>query len=119
CRATGTLLIADEVQTGLGRTGKFLALDHWGIDPDLVTLSKALSGGYVPIGAVLATRKVFKGTFDSMERSVVHGSTFGGGDLAAAAGLATLKALDREALVERAAQMGALLMELTSPLVER
>src|SRR6202035_1688673 len=75
CRATGTLLIADEVQTGLGRTGKFLALDHWGIDPDLVTLSKALSGGYVPIGAVLATRKVFKGTFDSMERSVVHGST--------------------------------------------
>ena len=119
CRATGTLLIADEVQTGLGRTGKFVALDHWGIEPDLVTLSKALSGGYVPIGAVLATRKVFKGTFDSMERSVVHGSTFGGGDLAAAAGLATLKALDNEALVERAAQMGALLMELTSPLVER
>ena len=119
CRQTGTLLIADEVQTGLGRTGKFLALDHWGIQPDLVTLSKALSGGYVPLGAVLASRKVFKATFDTMERSVVHGSTFGGGDLAAAAGLATLRALDREQLIERADLLGRLLMELTSPLVER
>ncbi|HEY1524448.1 MAG TPA: aspartate aminotransferase family protein [Solirubrobacteraceae bacterium] len=119
CRDTGTLLIADEVQTGLGRTGKFLALDHWGIEPDLVTLSKALSGGYVPLGAVLASRKVFKGTFDSMERSVVHGSTFGGGDLAAAAGLATLRAIDRDSLVDRAQQLGRLLMELTAPLPER
>jgi ornithine--oxo-acid transaminase len=119
CRSTGTLLIADEVQTGLGRTGKFLALDHWGIEPDLVTLSKALSGGYVPLGAVLASRSVFKGTFDSMERSVVHGSTFGGGDLAAAAGLATLRAMDREGLVERAEHLGRLLMELTAPLPER
>jgi ornithine--oxo-acid transaminase len=119
CRRTGTLLIADEVQTGLGRTGKFLAIDHWGIEPDLVTISKALSGGYVPVGAVIATRKVFKGTFDTMERSVVHGSTFGGGDLAAAAGVATLQALDREQLVERAERMGRLLMELTRPLQER
>ena len=119
CRRTGTLLIVDEVQTGLGRTGRFLALEHWGIEPDLVTLSKALSGGYVPLGAVLSSRKVFKGTFDSMERSVVHGSTFGGGDLAAAAGLATLQALDREQLVDRADRLGGLLMELTLPLVER
>lgn len=119
CRQTGTLLIADEVQTGLGRTGRFLALEHWGIQPDVVTLSKALSGGYVPLGAVLATRKVFKGTFDTMERSVVHGSTFGGGDLAAAAGLATLKALDHEDLIQRAADLGELLMELTRPLAER
>jgi ornithine--oxo-acid transaminase len=119
CRQTGTLLIVDEVQTGLGRTGRFLALEHWGIEPDLLTVSKALSGGYVPLGAVLASRKVFKGTFDSMERSVVHGSTFGGGDLAAAAGLATLQALDREQLVERADRLGRLLMELTLPMVER
>jgi acetylornithine/succinyldiaminopimelate/putrescine aminotransferase len=119
CRKHGTLLILDEVQTGLGRTGKFLALEHWGVEPDLVTLSKALSGGYVPLGAVLASRKVFRATFDSMERSVVHGSTFGGGDLAAAAGLATLRVLDEEHLVERAAQLGELLMELTIPLVER
>ncbi len=111
CRRHGTLLILDEVQTGLGRTGRFLALEHWGVEPDLVTLSKALSGGYVPLGAVLASRKVFQGTFDSMERSVVHGSTFGGGDLAAAAGLATLKVLDEERLVERADQLGELLMD--------
>ncbi len=119
CRRTGTLLLADEVQTGLGRTGKFLALDHWGIEPDLVTLSKALSGGYVPLGAVLASRKVFQGTFDSMERSVVHGSTFGNGDLAAAAGLATLQAIDREGLVDRAQQLGQLLTELTAELPQR
>jgi ornithine--oxo-acid transaminase len=119
CRRTGTLLIADEVQTGLGRTGKFLALEHWGVEPDLVTLSKALSGGYVPLGAVLASRRVFKATFDTLERSVVHGSTFGGGDLAAAAGLATLKALDHERLIDRAAQLGGRLMELTRPFVDR
>jgi len=119
CHAAGALLIVDEVQTGLGRTGRFLALERWGVAPDLVTLSKALSGGYVPVGAVLATRKVYESTFDSMERSVVHGSTFGGGDLAAAAALATLYVIDRERLVERAQRMGELLMELTRPLVDR
>jgi len=120
CRRHGTLLIADEVQTGLGRTGRFLALEHWGgIEPDLITLSKALSGGYVPIGAVLASRRVYQGTFDSMERSVVHGSTFGNGEFAAAAALATLSVLDREQLVARAARLGDLLLELTQPLVER
>jgi ornithine--oxo-acid transaminase len=119
CHGAGALLIVDEVQTGLGRTGKFLALEHWGIEPDLVTISKALSGGYVPAGALLASRSVFNATFDSMERSVVHGSTFGGGDLAAAAALATLTVLEQEKLVERAAELGALLLELTRPLVER
>lgn len=119
CRRHGSMLILDEVQTGLGRTGRFLALEHWGLEPDLVTISKALSGGYVPAGAVLASRRAFDGTFDSMERSVVHSSTFGGGDLAAAAGLATLEVLEREHLPERAARMGDLLLELTRPLVDR
>jgi ornithine--oxo-acid transaminase len=119
CHRAGALLIVDEVQTGLGRTGKFLALEHWGIEPDLVTISKALSGGYVPAGALLASRSVFNATFDSMERSVVHGSTFGGGDLAAAAALATLTVLEQEKLVERSAELGALLLELTRPLAER
>ncbi len=119
CRRAGALLILDEVQTGLGRTGKFLALEHWAVEPDLVTVSKALSGGYVPVGALLASRAVFNATFDSMERSVVHGSTFGGGDLAAAAALATLTVVDREALSERAERLGELLLELTRPLVER
>jgi ornithine--oxo-acid transaminase len=118
CRHTGALLVIDEVQTGLARTGAFFALEHWGVQPDLVTVSKALSGGYVPVGALLASRAVFDATFDSMERSVVHGSTFGGGDLAAAAGLATLEVIDREGLVERSARLGQLLLDLTRPLVE-
>jgi ornithine--oxo-acid transaminase len=107
------------VQTGLGRTGRFLALEHWGIEPDMVTISKALSGGYVPIGALLASRAVFDATFDSMERSVVHGSTFGGGDLAAAAAVATLAVIEQDGLVERAARLGDLLLQLTRPLTDR
>jgi ornithine--oxo-acid transaminase len=119
CRAAGTLFVCDEVQTGLGRTGRFLALEHWGLEPDMVCLAKALSGGFVPCGALLVSRAVMDRTFDSMERGVRHGSTFGGNDLAAAAGLATLEVLEREGLVERAAQLGDLLLSLTAPLVER
>jgi ornithine--oxo-acid transaminase len=119
CRAAGALFVCDEVQTGLGRTGCFLALEHWGLQPDMVCLAKALSGGLVPIGAVLVSRAAFEQVFDGMERAVRHGSTFGGNDLAAAAGLATLRVLEREGLVERAQRMGALLLELTRPLVER
>ncbi len=118
CHRAGALLVIDEVQTGLSRTGRFLALEHWGVEPDIVTLAKALSGGYVPVGALLASRKVFDATFDSMERSVVHGSTFGGGDLAAAAALATLAVIERERLTERAAELGELLLNLTRPLVD-
>jgi len=109
------LFVCDEVQTGLGRTGTFLALEHWGLEPDLICLAKALSGGLVPIGAVLASRAVMDSVFDGMERAVRHGSTFGGNDLAAAVALATLRVLDREELVGRAERMGALLLELTTP----
>jgi ornithine--oxo-acid transaminase len=119
CRAAGALFVCDEVQTGLGRTGRFLALEHWGLEPDIVCVAKALSGGMVPIGAVLVSRAAFERVFDGMERAVRHGSTFGGNDLAAAAGLATLRVLEQERLVERAERMGALLLELTRPLVER
>ena len=119
CRRHGALFAVDEVQTGLGRTGRFLALEHWSLEPDVVTVSKALSGGYVPVGAVLATRAVFDRVFDSMERSVVHGSTFGTNDLAAAAGIATLAELDEAGLIEHARRMGDLLLELTTPFVER
>jgi ornithine--oxo-acid transaminase len=119
CHRHGTLLIIDEVQTGLARTGRFLALEHWGVQPDMVTIAKSLSGGYVPAGALLASRRVFDATFDSLERSVVHGSTFGGGDLAAAAGLATLAVIDQEGLVARAAELGELLVSITRPLVDQ
>jgi ornithine--oxo-acid transaminase len=119
CRAAGTLFVCDEVQTGLGRTGRFLALEHSGVEPDIVCVAKALSGGFVPVGGVLVSRAVMDGVFDGMERGVRHGSTFGGNDLAAAAGLATLRVLEREGLVERARRLGDLLLELTKPLVGR
>jgi ornithine--oxo-acid transaminase len=119
CREAGALFVCDEVQPGLGRTGRFFALEHWDVQPDLICVSKALSGGLVPIGAVLVSRKAFDKVFDGMERAVRHGSTFGGNDLAAAVALATLRVIDAEALVERARRLGALLLELTAPLVDR
>jgi acetylornithine/succinyldiaminopimelate/putrescine aminotransferase len=119
CHAAGALFVCDEVQTGLGRTGRFLACEHWGLEPDIVTLAKALSGGHVPVGATLVSRRVMDAVFDGMERGVRHGSTFGGNDLAAAAGLATLGVLDDERLVDHAARMGELLLELTRPLADR
>jgi ornithine--oxo-acid transaminase len=119
CRQAGALFVCDEVQTGLGRTGRFLALDHWGLEPDMICLSKALSGGYVPIGAVLVSRAAFDGVFDGMERAVRHGSTFGGNDLAAAVALATLRVIERDGVVAHAERMGSLLLELTTPLIDR
>jgi ornithine--oxo-acid transaminase len=119
CREAGALFVCDEVQTGLARTGRFLACEHWDLQPDMVCLSKALSGGLVPVGAVLVSRAAFEKVFDGMERAVRHGSTFGGNDLAAAAALATLQVIDDERLAERAERLGTLLLELTEPLVER
>jgi ornithine--oxo-acid transaminase len=119
CRQAGALFVCDEVQTGLGRTGRFLALEHWQLEPDMICLAKALSGGFVPIGAVLVSRAAFDRVFDGMERAVRHGSTFGSNDLAAAAALATLRVLERDGLVAHAERMGSLLLELTRPLVDR
>jgi ornithine--oxo-acid transaminase len=118
CRHYGTLFAVDEVQTGFGRTGKLFAFEHWGLEPDLVTVAKSLSGGYVPIGALLMAQRVYDGVFDSLEHSVSHGSTFAPNDLAMAAGLATLRELDDAQLVERAARLGELLLERTQPLVD-
>ncbi|MGH2915070.1 MAG: aspartate aminotransferase family protein, partial [Solirubrobacteraceae bacterium] len=119
CRQAGTLLVCDEVQTGLGRTGRMFALEHWGLAPDMVCVAKALSGGLIPTGATLVSRAAFDAVFDGMERAVRHGSTFGGNDLAAAAGLATLRVLERDGVVARARRLGELLLELTRPLVDR
>jgi ornithine--oxo-acid transaminase len=119
CRAAGTLFVCDEVQTGLGRTGRLLALEHWDLQPDMVCIAKALSGGLIPTGALLVSRGVVERVFDGMERGVRHGSTFGGNDLAAAAGLATLRVLEQEGLVARAERLGELLLSLTRPLAER
>ncbi len=119
CRRYGTLFCVDEVQTGLGRTGRLFAFEHWGLEPDLVPVSKSLSGGYVPVGALLLSKDVHGRVFDSMENAFSHGSTFAPNELAMAAGLATLHELDELALVERSAVLGTRLLELTAPLVDR
>ena len=119
CRQYGTLLVIDEVQTGLGRTGRFLCHQHWGLEPDIITLSKALSGGYVPVGAVLTTAAVFDAVYSSMERAVVHSSTFSRNQLAMVAGLATLDVLDDEDLVTGAGRRGDQLMAALAPLVDK
>jgi len=119
CRKHGALFVADEIQTGLGRTGRFLAVEHWGVEPDMVTIAKALSGGHVPVGAVLTRKWVFDKVFNRMDRAVVHGSTFGKNDLAMAAGLATLDVLESEKLIENAEAQGARLMRSLSAMADR
>ena len=107
CRKYGTLFIADEIQTGIGRTGRFLAVEHWNVEPDMVLLAKALSGGHVPVGALLTRKSIFDKIFNRMDRAVVHGSTFAKNDLAMAAGIATLEVMKHERLVENSAKRGA------------
>jgi ornithine--oxo-acid transaminase len=119
CRKYGTLLVADEIQSGLGRTGRFLALDHWRVEADMVLLAKALSGGFVPVGAVAMRKAVFNKVFDRMDRAVVHGSTFAKTDIAMAAGLATLQVLDDENLVANAATIGEAIRRDLAALVDR
>jgi ornithine--oxo-acid transaminase len=119
CRKYGTLFVADEIQTGLGRTGRFLAGEHWAIEPDIVLLAKTLSGGHVPVGAVLTRKAIFEKVFNRMDRAVVHGSTFGKNDLAMAAGLATLEVIEAEGLVQKAAQTGARLLSAFQAMAER
>lgn len=106
CKKYGTLFVADEVQTGIGRTGKFWAIDHWGVKPDMICMAKALSGGFVPVGGVAMTSKIMDTVFNRMDRAVVHGSTFSKNNMAMAAGLATLQVIEDESLVENCAQVG-------------
>ncbi len=101
CRKYGTLMVADEIQTGIGRTGRFLAVEHWNVEPDMVLLAKALSGGHVPVGALLTRKSIFDKIFNQMDRAVVHGSIFAKNDLAMAAGIATLEVLESEKLSGR------------------
>jgi ornithine--oxo-acid transaminase len=106
CRRYGTLFVLDEVQTGMYRTGPFLAAQRFGLDPDMVVLAKALSGGLIPVSAVLMSEAVHGSVFSSFKRSIVHATTFGENSLAMRAGLATLEVLDREQLGKRAERLG-------------
>jgi ornithine--oxo-acid transaminase len=111
CRRHGTLLVADEVQTGMFRTGPFLASHHFAITPDIVVLAKALSGGLVPVSAILMSDDIHKSVFSSFKRSIVHASTFSENSLSMRAGLATLDVLEGEELGDRALQIGAELQQ--------
>lgn len=119
CKRYGTIFVADEIQTGMGRTGRFLAVEHWNVEPDMVLLSKSLSGGHVPVGAVLTRKAIFDKIFNRMDRAVVHGSTFAKNDLAMAAGIATLEVLKSEKLIENAAARGAQIMSALSAMIPR
>jgi acetylornithine/succinyldiaminopimelate/putrescine aminotransferase len=115
CRKYGALYISDEVQTGLGRTGKMFGFQHWNLEPDIITIAKALSGGYVPAAAFVTRRDIYQKVFSRMDRCVVHSTTFGRNNLAMACGLATLHVLDRDNIIENAAKRGE---ELISALKE-
>ena len=119
CRRFGTLLVLDEVQTGLGRTGRWFALEHSGVTPDFVLVGKALSGGCMPVAAMVTTREIHDRAVGSLERSYVHQSTFGRNRLSMAAGLATLRIIERDGLVERAASVGEILTVGLRALQER
>jgi acetylornithine/succinyldiaminopimelate/putrescine aminotransferase/nucleoside-diphosphate-sugar epimerase len=111
CRRHGTLFVIDEVQTGLGRTGTWFALEQWGLAPDFVLVGKALSGGCMPVGAMATRREIYQRAVGTLERSYVHQSTFGRNRLSMAAGLATMRIIERDRLVERARQLNAVLTE--------
>lgn len=111
CSRHGTMLVFDEVQTGFGRTGRMFALEYPGVEPDILIISKALSAGLVPVGAVLTKRSIYDKVFDSLDNCVVHSSTFGQGAYAMAAGIATLHVFEEEGLVENSRRMGELLLD--------
>lgn len=115
----GALLICDEVQTGIARTGDFYAYEHDGVAPDIVTVAKALSGGYVPIGAMMATDEIFDRVYPSMDKLMVHDSTFGGNAQAMAVGLATLSVIEQDKITENARRVGDLLRDRLAALLER
>ncbi|HKE63869.1 MAG TPA: aspartate aminotransferase family protein [Micromonosporaceae bacterium] len=113
------LLIADEVQCGMGRTGDFFAYQHDGVEPDIVAVAKALSGGYVPVGATLARNSVFEKVYSSIDRVLVHDSTFGSNAQAMAAGLATMYVFEHDDVVGNARRVGDLLQSRLAALVDK
>jgi len=119
CRKHGALFVADEIQTGLGRTGRMWAFEHWGVEPDMVLCAKALSGGFAPVGAVALRKQTFDALFSNMVRAPIHGSTFAKNNFAMAAGIATLEVLKEEGLVENAAKLGEAILGDLRTLVGR
>jgi ornithine--oxo-acid transaminase len=119
CRRYGSMFVVDEIQTGLGRTGKWFALEHSNLQPDFVLVGKALSGGYMPVAAMVTTRELFQKAVGTLERSYVHQSTYGRNRLSMAAGLATMRIIERDALSEHATTIGAVLRDGLEALRQR
>jgi len=119
CRKYKTLFVLDEVQTGFYRTGSFLAAHQFGVEPDMVVLAKAISGGLVPCGAVLMSDEICKSVYSSIQRSLVHTSTFSENSLSMRAGLATLDILEDEQLGQRAAMAGERLRRALAERLEK
>jgi adenosylmethionine-8-amino-7-oxononanoate aminotransferase len=118
CDRYGVLMICDEVITGFGRTGRMFATEHWDVTPDIFTVAKAMTSGYLPIGGAIATKKVadaFAGDGDSTFRHLI---TFGGNPACCAAGIANLEIMENEGMVENSAQMGDYLFESLQTLYE-
>jgi ornithine--oxo-acid transaminase len=119
CRRYGTLFVVDEIQTGLGRTGRWFALEEWGLEPDFVLVGKALSGGYMPVAAMVTRRETFQKAVGTLERSYVHQSTFGRNRLSMAAGLATIRIIERDGLIDHVTRVGEMLRDGLTQLQER
>jgi len=111
CDRYGVLLIIDEVVTGFGRTGKMFCCEHFGVVPDIMTMAKAMGGGYLPIGAAIATDKVALKFDDGPESLFMHSITFSGHPVACTAALANMEVIEREGLVENSAEMGRYLLD--------
>ncbi|HUG20834.1 MAG TPA: aminotransferase class III-fold pyridoxal phosphate-dependent enzyme [Planctomycetaceae bacterium] len=119
CRATGTLLIVDEVQTGMGRTGTLFALEQERVSPDILLLAKSLGGGLMPIGAMLTTRELWMKAYGNVQSFALHTSTFGGGSLACAAGLAALNQLSSPEILGNTVRRGEQLRTALEEMCER
>ncbi len=119
CKKFGALFVVDEIQTGMGRTGKFWAIEHWNVEPDMLLMAKALSGGFIPVGAVAMKPFIMDKVFNRMDRAVVHGSTFSKNNMAMAAGLATLDVIEQEGLVDNADTIGNEIISSLSAMIEK
>ena len=119
CRRYGTMFVVDEIQTGLGRTGSWFALERWELEPDFVLVGKALSGGYMPVAAMVTRREIYQRAVGTLERSYVHQSTFGRNRLSMAAGLATMRIIERDRLLEHVARISAVLRDGLAELQRR
>ncbi len=111
CKRYSALLVVDEVQSGIGRTGKWFCFQHYDILPDIVTVSKALSGGFIPVGAMITSKEIFESVYNKMEKAMIHSSTFGQNHLAMVAGLATLNVIEQENIIDNVNQTGGYLID--------